>query len=64
MVREPTADGWLPVLAFPNLRHAFALFSDEVDASLGFRLTYGLFCEGSYLTPMTTRRIWSSYLSP
>jgi hypothetical protein len=36
----PTVAGWAPVLASPNLRHAFALISDEVDASLsGIRLT-------------------------
>ncbi len=36
----PIVAGWAPVLASPNLRHAFALISDEVDASLsGIRLT-------------------------
>jgi hypothetical protein len=36
MAREPTGDGWVPVMASPNRRHAFALFSDEVDAIFDF----------------------------
>ncbi len=34
MVRKLTVAGWEPALAFPSLRRAFALLSDEVDASL------------------------------
>ncbi len=33
---------WAHVLASPNLRHAFDLISDEVDARLVFVLRYGL----------------------
>ena len=32
MVRKLTVAGWEPALAFPSLRRAFALLSDEVDA--------------------------------
>ena len=52
-------------MASPNLRHAFALISDEVDANLVFVLRYGLnlreFLFGVY---MNKCRSWSSYLSP
>jgi hypothetical protein len=41
-----------------NLRHAFALISDEVDASLIFVLRYGL-----NLREFLCRN-WPSYLSP
>ena len=49
----------------PNLRHAFALISDEVDASLVFFLRYGLnLREFLFDVYMNTYRNWSSYLSP
>ena len=65
MVREPTVAGWVPILASPNLRHAFALISDEVDASLVFVLRYGLnLREFLFDVYMNTCRNWSSYLSP
>ncbi len=65
MVREPTVAGSVPVLASPNLRHAFALISDEVDASLVFVFRYGLnLREFLFDVYMNTCRNWSSYLSP
>jgi hypothetical protein len=48
MIREPTVSGRMGAsFGFPNLRHAFALISDDVDASLVsdvtvFVLRYGL----------------------
>ena len=58
-------EGWVPILASPNLRHAFALTSDEVDASLVFVLRYGLNLREFLLDVyMNTYRNWSSYLSP
>ena len=52
-------------MASPNLRHAFALISDEVDASLVFVLRYGLnLREFLFDVYMSTCRNWSSYLSP
>ena len=57
--------GWVPVLASPYLRHAFALISDEVDASLVFVLRYGRnLREFLFDVYMNTYRNWSSYLSP
>ena len=57
--------GWVPVLASPNLRHAFALISDEVDASLVFVLRYGLnLREVLFDVYMDARRICSSHLRP
>ncbi len=59
--------GWVPVLASPYLRHAFALISDEVDASLVFVLRYRLNLRDSeflFDVYMNTYRNWSSYLSP
>ncbi len=57
--------GWVPILASPDLRHAFALISDEVDASLVFVLRYGLnLREFLFDVYMNTCRKWSSYLSP
>ncbi len=48
-----------------NLRHAFALISDEVDASLVFVLRYGLnLREFLFDVNMNACRNWSSYLSP
>ncbi len=65
MVREPTVAGSVPVLASPNLRHAFALISDEVDASLVFVLRYGLNLREVLFDVYTdARRIWSSHLRP
>ena len=52
-------------MASPNLRHAFALISDEVDASLVFVLRYGLNLREVLFDCYTdARRIWSSHLSP
>ena len=57
--------GWVPIMASPNLRHAFALISDEVDASLVFALRCGLkLQEPLFDVHMNTYRNWSSYLSP
>ena len=57
--------GWAPVLASPDLRHAFALISDEVDASLVFVLRYGRnLREFLFDVYMNTYRNWSSYQSP
>ena len=65
MVRELTVAVWAHVLASPNLRHAFAAISDEVDASLVFVFRYGLnLREFLFDVYMNTCRNWSSYLSP
>ena len=54
---------WAPVLDSPNLRHAFALIGDEVDASLVFVLRCGLSLrEFLFDVYMNTCRNWSSYL--
>jgi hypothetical protein len=55
---------WVPVLASTNLRHAFPLMSDEVDASLVFVFRYGLKVrEFLFDVYMNTCRNWSSYLT-
>ena len=55
--------GWVPVLPSPDLRHAFAAISDEVDASLVFVFRYGLnLREFLFDVYMNTYR--NSYLSP